>query len=64
MKIGDKVIISNAGLNKYNEGSDNPKNTLGVISEVNAGDDFPIGVVWFNGSFNVYQGEDLTIIIT
>lgn len=65
MKVGDKVILSDVGMNDYGEEHIcNPWFTLGTIegpsSSVTAG--FMFYVKWSNGYSNVYRPEDLKVI--
>lgn len=61
MKVGDKVILSAAGMIEYMDEPDNPHNTLGFI-DCDYDGDFDYYVVWCNGESNIYMREDLQVI--
>lgn len=62
MKVGDKVILSAVGIDRYVGESYNPRNTLGVIDSLYNYIDFECHVTWFNGEKNVYMRDDLQVI--
>jgi hypothetical protein len=64
-KVGDKVILSETGINSYSRGrlnSDetNPVDTIGEITEIRK-KEFKYEVQWANGNFNVYKEDDLEL---
>ena len=40
MQVGDKVILSAVGMERYIDEPDNPRNTLGVIDDDHYNDEF------------------------
>lgn len=61
MQVGDKVILSAVGMERYIDEPDNTRNTLGVIVDDYDGD-FDYYVVWCNGESNVYMRDELQVI--
>ena len=63
-KVGDKVMIKESSC-FYSEFNCNPKDTIGVISEILDGgedyDDFNIFVNWSNGHVSKYNKRDLKL---
>ena len=63
-KVGDEVIIKESSC-FYSEFNCNPKDTIGVISEILDGgedyDDFNIFVNWSNGHISKYNKRDLKL---
>lgn len=62
MQVGDKVILSAVGMERYMDEPDNPRNTLGVIDSNYDDDEFEFHVTWINGESNVYMRDDLQVI--
>lgn len=64
MKVGDKVILSAVGMERYVDEPINPRNTLGELVEIDSDydGDFDYYVVWCNGETNVYMRDDLQVI--
>lgn len=63
MQVGDKVILSAIGMERYMDEPDNPRYTLGVIdSHYCRYDDFDFDVTWSNGESNIYMRDDLQVI--
>lgn len=62
MKIGDKVIMSEIGMCRYDGNPDNPSYTLGVIDSNCKYLEFEFRVIWSNGESNIYYPDDLQVI--
>lgn len=61
MQVGDKVILSAVGIDRYIDEPDNPRNTLGEIVAVYK-IDIAYDVIWSNGECNIYTRDDLQVI--
>lgn len=63
MQVGDKVILSAVGMERYMDEPDNPRNTLGEIDSDYFGyDEFDFNVTWCNGESNIYMRDELQVI--
>lgn len=60
-KVSDKVKIKSTSY-YYGKDETNPKDTEGVIDEVDRDSSLGIGVQWSNGKYNHYNPEDLELI--
>lgn len=62
MKVGDKVILSAVGMERYMDEPVNPRNTMGEVVDFDYDVYFDYYVVWCNGETNVYMRDDLQVI--
>ena len=59
LKVGTRVLLSEAGRDNWENEEENPHHTTGRISQVKQDYRMPYQVQWSNGYHNDYFREDL-----